>query len=76
VKRGKRTAKYVEEWNPTQDADASQPQVAMLINPLELRAAGFTMRQVNPPALEAAARGGRCRYRAGLRRIFVWVLRG
>jgi len=28
VKRGERTAKYVEEWNPTQDADASQPGYA------------------------------------------------
>jgi hypothetical protein len=27
-----------EEWNPTQDADASQPPVAMLINSSKLRA--------------------------------------
>ena len=43
VKHGKRTAKYDEEWNPTQDVDASQLQVAMLINSLELHAAGFTL---------------------------------
>jgi len=42
----------------TQDADASQPSPSMLINSLELRAAGFTLSQVIPPALEAAARGG------------------
>jgi len=55
-----------EECNPTQDADASQLSVAMLIKSSELRAAGFTLREVIPPALEAAVRGGRCRYGAGL----------
>ena len=60
-----------EEWNPTQDADVSQPPVAMLIrvNSSELRAAGFTLREMIPPALEAAVRGGRCRHGAGLRQI-------
>jgi len=58
-----------EEWNPTLDADASQPSVAMLINSWELRAAGFTLREVIPPALEAAARDGRRRYGAGLRQL-------
>jgi len=43
----------------------------MLINSLELCAAGFTLRETIPPALEAAARGspGRCRYGAGLRQL-------
>jgi len=58
-----------EEWNLTQDADASQPPVAMLINSSELRAAGFTLREVIPPALEAAVRGDRRRYGAGLRQL-------
>jgi len=58
-----------EEWNPTQDADALQPPVAMLINSSELRAAGFTLREVIPPALEAAVRGGRRMYGAGLRQF-------
>jgi len=58
-----------EEWNSTQDADISQPPVAMLINSSELRATGFTLREMIPPALEAAARGGRCRYGAGLRQL-------
>jgi len=40
-----------EEWDPTQDADASQPPVAMPIYSLELRAAGFTLREEIPPAL-------------------------
>jgi len=53
-----------EEWNPTQDADASQPPVAMLIN-----SAGCTLREEISPALEAAARGGRGRYGAGLRQL-------
>ena len=55
-----------EEWNPTQDADASQPPVA---KSSELRVAGFTLREVIPPALEAAARDGRRRYGAGLRQL-------
>jgi len=58
-----------EEWNQTQDANASQPPVAMLINSLELRAAGFSLKEMIPPALEAAARGGRCRYGAGLHQL-------
>jgi len=57
-----------EEWNPTQDTDASQPPVAMLSNSSELRAAGFTLREVIPPALEAVARGGR-RSLAGTGRV-------
>jgi len=57
-----------EEWNPRQDADALQPPVAMLINSSVLRAAGFTLREVIPSALEVAARGGRRRYWAGLPR--------
>jgi len=58
-----------ENWFPKQDADASQPPVAMLINSLELRAAGFTLREVIPSALEAAVRGGRRKYGAGLRQL-------
>ena len=45
-----------QEWTP--DVDTSQPPVAMLINSSELRAAGFKLKEVLPPALEAAARGG------------------
>ena len=36
--------------------DTSRPPVAMLINSSELRAAGFKLKEVLPPALEAAAR--------------------
>jgi len=32
-----------EEWDPTQDAEALQPPVALLINLSELRAASFTV---------------------------------
>jgi len=64
-----------EEWNPTRDADASQPTVPMLINSLELRAAGFTLKEVIPPALEAAARGSRRRYGAGLHQLQVMGLK-
>ena len=45
-----------QEWTP--DVDTSRPPVAMLINSSELRAAGFKLKEVLPPALEAAARGG------------------
>jgi hypothetical protein len=43
-----------QEWTP--DVDTSRPPVAMLINSSELRAAGFKLKEVLPPALEAAAR--------------------
>ena len=44
-----------QEWTP--DVDTSRPPVAMLINSSELRAAGFKLKEVLPPTLEAAARG-------------------
>ncbi len=43
-----------QEWTP--DVDTSRPPVAMLINSSELRAAGFKLKEVLPPALETAAR--------------------
>jgi hypothetical protein len=49
----------MHDIEPTQDADASQPPVAMFINSSKLRALGFTLREMIPPAQEAAARGGR-----------------
>jgi len=45
-----------EEWDPTENVDSSQMLVAMIIISSELRAAGFTLREVFPPELEAAAR--------------------
>jgi len=56
-----------EEWDLTQDADASLSPVSMPINSLELRAASFTLREVIPPVLAAAAFGSRRRHGAGLR---------
>ena len=47
-----------EEWDLTQDVDASLSSVAMPINSLELRAADFTLREAIPPALEAAVCSG------------------
>ncbi len=44
----------LQEWTP--DVDTSRPPVAMLINSSELCTAGFTLKEVIPPALEAAAR--------------------
>ena len=43
-----------QEWTP--DVDTSRTPVAILINSSELRAAGFKLKEVLPPALEAAAR--------------------
>jgi hypothetical protein len=42
-----------QEWTP--DVDTSRSPVAMLINSTELRAAGFKIKEVFPPALESAA---------------------
>jgi hypothetical protein len=60
-----------EEWQPQQDVDASIPEEPMIINSSELRAAGFKMTEVIPPALEQAARRGGAGRRkgAGLRRV-------
>ena len=46
-----------EEWDPTADVDDTQPPAAMIINSSELRGAGFNLKEVLPPELEAAARG-------------------
>ena len=56
-----------QEWTP--DVDTSRPPVAMLINSSELRAAGFKLKEVLPPALEAAARGGMRTRGVGLRSL-------
>jgi hypothetical protein len=37
------------------DVDTSRPPVSMLINSSEFRSAGFKLKEVLPPALEAAA---------------------
>ena len=41
----------------------------MIINSSELRAAGFKLKEVLPPQLESAARGGMRTRGAGLRRL-------
>ena len=43
-----------QEWRP--DVDTSRSPAAMLINSSELRAAGFKLKEVLPPSLEAAVR--------------------
>jgi hypothetical protein len=62
-----------QEWKP--DVDTSRPPVAMMINSSELRAAGFKLRDMLPPALEAAARGGLQTRGAGLRSLEEMVLK-
>ncbi len=47
-----------EEWDPSADTDASEAPVVMIVNSLELGAAGFDLREVIPLPLEAAERGG------------------
>jgi len=44
-----------EECDTTENIDSLQMPVSMIIRPLELRAAGFTLREVFSPELEAAA---------------------
>jgi hypothetical protein len=56
-----------QDWTP--DVDTSRPPVTMLINSSEMRAAGFKFKEVLPPALEAAARGGLRTRGAGLRSL-------
>ena len=57
-----------EEWDPTENVDSSQIPVAMIINSIELRAAGFTLQEVFSPELEAAARSRSTRC-AGIRQL-------
>ena len=45
------------EWDPVRDADPEQPAVAMIVNSSELRAAGFSLKEVLPPELEHVAKG-------------------
>jgi hypothetical protein len=45
-------------WDPSADTDASQAPEAMIVNPSELRAAVFDLREVIPLQLEAVAGGG------------------
>ena len=56
------------EGDPTENVESSQMPVAMIINSSELRVPGFTLREVFPPELEAAAR---CRSTrgAGIRQL-------
>ena len=56
-----------QEWTP--DVDKSRPPVVMLINSSELRAAGFKLKEVLPPTLEEASRGGMRTRGAGLRSL-------
>ncbi len=56
-----------QEWTP--DVDTPRSLVAMLINSSELQATGFKLKEVLPPALEAAARGGLRTRGAGLRSL-------
>ena len=58
-----------EEWDPTADVDDTQPPAAMIINSSELHGAGFNLKELLPPELEAAARGGKLTPGAGLVRL-------
>ena len=42
-----------EEWDPTSDVDHTLPPAVMIINSSELRGAGFNLKEVLPPELEA-----------------------
>jgi len=45
-----------EEWDLTENVDSSQMPVAMIMNSSKLRAAGFMLRDLFFPQLQAAAR--------------------
>jgi len=57
-----------EEWDSTENVDSSQMPAVMMIKWSELRAAGFTLREVFSPELEAAARR-RYMHGAGIRQL-------
>ena len=57
------------EWDPKAEADPEAPPVEMIVNSSELRAAGFSLREVLPPALESLARQGARTRGAGLRQL-------
>ena len=59
---------HIGEWDSTENVDSSQMPVAMIINSSELRAAGFTLREMLPPELETAARRRSTRG-AGIRQL-------
>ena len=48
-----------EEWDPSEDTDASQTPVAMIVNSSELCDADFDLREVIPLQLETVTRGDR-----------------
>jgi len=66
VEKGKKeTSPKFETWNPTEDADASQPPVSTLIN-LSESYTRLKIKEVRAPQLEAAARAGMRTWGAGL----------
>ena len=58
------------EWDPSNpsDSDPDAPPVALIVNSSEVRGAGFEMKDVRLPALEARARGPATRG-AGVRQL-------
>ena len=63
-----------QKW--TLDVDTSRTPVVMLIDSSELRAAGFKLKEVLSPSLEAVARGGMRTRGAGLRSLEVMGPKG
>jgi hypothetical protein len=58
-----------EEWDPSEDTDASESPVTLIVNSSELRATGFDLREVIPLQLETVARGGPGTSGAALKQI-------
>jgi len=59
------------EWDPTLNTDTSRPPVTMIISSIDLRDTGFKLKEVIPPTLEGAGRGGLCTWAEGLRSLRV-----
>ena len=58
-----------EEWDPSEDIDASEAPVAMIVNSSELCTAGFDLREVIPLQIEAAVCEGQRTRGAALKHI-------
>jgi len=51
-----RQVSHLRSGTPTENVDSSQMPVVTMINSSKLKAAGFTLRELFSPELEAAAR--------------------
>jgi hypothetical protein len=58
-----------EEWDPSEDTDASHDPVELIVNSSELRAVGFDLREVIPLQFEVVTCGDQCACGTALKQI-------